>query len=285
MGKSSDIKRVREIYHNNRMVPFIGSGLSRVFNVPDWKELLIKLNEQLIDEQDIVALIDSHIKQGQYWDAVDEIIDYSNKDEGYIQIEVASIIKNMMIKEYKSIDNNYIDLNSINVPFFLTTNYDNCLCNFVDSKYQPVVLSSSNDNTQTWTTESTGRRIFHLHGEIANTSSIILSKSTYENLYSSERYVTLFNFLRGGYTFLFMGFSFADQYIADLFKTYNKYFNDYHYILLANPTPEVIKKYMREYKLIVIGYEVKDESSNEEHVKGIRNILNEIVKDEEKVNF
>ena len=119
---------------------------------------------------------------------------------------------------------------------------------------------------------------------MANSGSIVLSRQKYKEVYNSDKYRMFFNFFRSGYTFLFIGFSFSDEYIIDLMNTYKEYFNDYHYILLANPTKEMKQEYMEKYKLIVVGYSVKNISDNEEHIKEIRGLLKKI-DEEDKENF
>lgn len=66
--------------------------------------------------------------------------------------------------------------------------------------------------------------------------------------------------------------------------TYKEYFNDYHYILLANPTREIQLDYMNKYKLIVIPYSVEDITDNNQHITAIRNVLQELYKDDENVD-
>ena len=114
MSVKSDIKKMRKIYSNNRLIPFIGAGMSRPFNIPSWKELLIQLCEELIDEEDINQMIRKDIDLGKYWNAVDDIMLYSIKDEEYIQSEVVDIINGAMTLD-KSKDSNYSDLAKLDV--------------------------------------------------------------------------------------------------------------------------------------------------------------------------
>ena len=223
-----------------------------------------------------------NIEKGMYWDAVDNIIDFSCKDERYIQQIVVEIISKLMVNNIEGIDSNYSDLNALEVPYYLTTNYDNLLGINITSNYQTIILNQADVSTQQWAKEEAKKRIIHLHGTIANTGSIVLSRNKYEEIYKESKYVELFNFFRSGYTFIFLGFSFSDQYIMKLMKEYNSIFNDYHYILLPNVTKEIKKEYMDKYKLHVIGYNVSDMNNNEEHITGIREILQLIGTGKEK---
>ena len=275
---SHDIRKLKEIYNKRKLVPFVGAGLSRPYNIPDWKRLLELLTVELVDDDQ--ESISRDIKQGLYWDAVDKIIDYSCKDERYIQEIVVEIINKLMIKDINGIDNNYGDLNDLKVPYYLTTNYDNLLSSNIKSSYQTIILNQADVSTQQWAREKVEKRVIHLHGTVANAGSIVLSKNKYEEIYSQPKYRELFNFLRSGYTFIFLGFSFSDEYIIQLIKEYNDIFNDYHYILLPNATREIKKEYMDKYKLNVISYDVNDITNNNEHVVGIREIFQSISNDE-----
>ncbi len=283
MSVKSDINEMKKIYSNNRLIPFIGAGMSRPFNIPNWKELLITLCEKLIDEEDINKMIRKDIDSGKYWNAVDDIMFYSIKDEEYVQNQVVDIINETILLD-KSKDSNYVDLAKLEVPYYLTTNYDNLLGMNIKSNYQSTILSDINSGIQKLASDNEGKRIFHLHGDIANSKSIVLSKKKYNEVYSSDKYKTFFNFFRSGYTFLFIGFSFSDEYIINLMDTYKEYFNDYHYILLANPTREIQLEYMKKYKLIVIPYLVEDITDNTQHITAIRNVLQELYKDAENVD-
>jgi hypothetical protein len=282
MKLTHDIKRLRELYKKNKLVPFTGAGLSMPFNIPSWTNLLKYLNEELIDDEDINDMIKGDIAKGEYWNAMDDILKYSFKDDGYIQKMVADIIVESTIKNIQSVDNNYIDIASLNVPYYLTTNYDNLINRFVDSKYQSTILSDSKLSTQSLSLDSQGKRVFHLHGDISNPGTIVLTKNIYNQLYDSDKYKALFNFFRSGYTYLFIGFSYSDEYIISLMERYNHIFNDYHYILLANPSNELKRKFIEKYNLIIIGYNIED---GKEHVASIRSILNLINKSDDNVNF
>ncbi|KZL91326.1 SIR2 family protein [Clostridium magnum] len=282
MNISSDIRKLRRIHAEKRMIPFIGAGLSTPFNIPNWDKLISMLSEDLIDDTDIKDMIQQEVSNKRYWDAMESIKKFSFKNDFYIQKTVVDIIKK---QEKEAIDHNYSDLANLNAPHYLTTNYDNYLANNMKSGFQPVVLSDSDNSTQDLAMEKDGKRIVHLHGILSKPGSIVLGKTKYDEVYSDEKYVALFNFFRSGYTFLFLGFSYSDIYIEYLMKKYNYIFNDYHYILLANPTDEIRRKFMDEYNLTVIGYTVVDINNSQEHIVAIREILNAINSNEVSGNF
>lgn len=285
MKISHDIRSLKEIYNDNKMVPFIGAGLSKPFNLPDWKMLLLDLCNELIDDEDIQEMIKSSIDANKYWEAIEEIIEYSYKDERYIRQMVADIFNKSMITNIDSQDSNYVDLDSLEVPYYLTTNYDNLLGRYIKSNYQPTILNISDGSTQIWARDKVGKRVIHLHGDVANIGSIVLSRRSYDDVYTSIKYKELFNFFRSGYTFLFIGFSFSDEYIIKLMKEYGDIFNDYHYILVANPTKEIRRQYMDKYRLHVIEYTVEDMGDTMQHIQAIRKILEMIKNGVEKENF
>ncbi|WP_026883202.1 SIR2 family NAD-dependent protein deacylase [Clostridium akagii] len=282
MNITNDIRKLRKIHSEKRMVPFIGAGLSIPFNIPSWEKLILMLSEDLIDDKDIKSVIEQEVINKKYWDAIETIKRYSIKNDFYIQKTVVDIINR---EKKEATEHNYSDLANLNAPHYLTTNYDNYLSNNMKSGFQPIVLSDSDNSTQDLAMEKDGKRIVHLHGILSNPGSIVLAKAKYDEVYSDEKYVSLFNFFRSGYTFLFIGFSYSDIYIEYLMKKYNSIFNDYHYILLANPTDEIKHKFMNKFNLTVIPYTVTNTNDTQEHISAIREILSAINSDRVIGNF
>ncbi|WP_144352294.1 SIR2 family protein [Sporomusa termitida] len=130
----------------------------------------------------------------------------------------------------------------------------------------------SNESTQRILTEKDKVRIFHLHGNISDTSSIVISNDKYRELYSDNKYKTLFSLFTGTKTFLFMGFSFNDVFIQNIIKEHNEYFNSKHYIVLNNPSDEQIIYLKKSYNIETISY--NSEASS--HANEIRKILHDI---------
>ena len=123
--------------------------------------------------------------------------------------------------------------------------------------------------------EIEGKRIFHLHGSISYSSSIVISQDKYMELYKNDVYKALFSIFSGVKTFLFIGFSFDDVFIQNIIKDNNEAFKSKHYIILENPTDENIIFLKQKYNLETISYD----PSKTSHQIEIRKIIDEICSD------
>lgn len=115
-------------------------------------------------------------------------------------------------------------------------------------------------------------RIFHLHGHISDSNSIVISQEKYKELYDNDVYKALFSVFSGVKTFLFVGFSFNDVFIQNIIKDNNEFFKSKHYIILANPINEDIIYLKQTYNIETIAYDPNKSS----HQKEIRKIIDEI---------
>ena len=283
MNITHSLRELKKIYTQNKLIPFLGAGLSKPHKLPDWPILLQSLNEELIDDIKIGDLITLDINQKEYWNAIESIKTYSFKDDFYIQSKTAEIM--LKLKEKIVADDNYRDLAKLREPFFLTTNYDNNISSYVQTEYPSIILSDAGVSTQSWSSSDILRQVVHLHGTFSNPYTIVLTKKKYDEVYENEKYTNLFTFLRSGFSFLFVGFSYSDKYIEFLMNKNKGIFNDYHYILLANPTDEIKKNFMEKYRIHVIPYEVKNISDSNEHILAIREVISFLESDSDKINF
>ncbi|USK41735.1 SIR2 family protein (plasmid) [Cytobacillus firmus] len=261
---------LRKDYHDGNVIPFIGSGLSVPFKVPAWGDMIRSLTKKYVEEDFLTNLIDVDLSRNDYWKAVDNLLEYTVLTEEDIQEEVVKLIQDRKIKLEDDTLHNYSDLRNMNYfRFYLTTNYENLLHQYLNYDIQPVSLSDIQFNTQGIFNQN---RVCQLHGTSSNAGTIVLSRKSYEKLYSSKKYDDLLRLVTGTKKLLFLGFSFDDQFIKTLIKQHKESYRGEHYILLNNPSPEKIKKLRQEYRLITIPYKAENSS----HVIEIRKILQEI---------
>ncbi|WP_199926727.1 SIR2 family NAD-dependent protein deacylase [Brevibacillus brevis] len=265
------IAQLKKLYSEGKLIPFIGSGLSYPFDIPTWEGLIKELLCYVPDK--LQPSIEFDLETHDYWSAVDNIKKYANFSEFEVQEKVKDLIENRVKKEVNIEDHNYGDLGKMKFNTFLTTNYDDLLYQYLEGeKYYPIDLSSATVKSTELHNTDRKKRIWHLHGSLSNTGSIVLSREGYKQVYSQEKYRTLFSTLLGNNTLLFLGFSFEDQYIKQLIKDYKPYFNNTHYILLSNPSAERIRELKEECGLEVIPLYIKDST----RVKEIRKLLQAI---------
>jgi hypothetical protein len=261
----------RTLYKQKRLVPFIGAGMSYPFNIPTWGDMILELSAERVPEPLQEAIKFDLVKRKDYWAAIDGLQKYSEITEFELQQAIVSLIERKQLKDGDVSDHNYLDIGSMDFKIHLTTNYDYLIHNHIRGEsHHPLMLSQCNLSTQEMMSDPK-KRIFHLHGQMSDTGSIVISKKKYDELYNLEKYKQLFAHFCSSYTFLFMGFSFDDHYIKDLIKKYKEYFNTKHFILLDQPDPSLVEMLKQEYLLEVLPYDSRIEG----HVKGIRTILQE----------
>jgi hypothetical protein len=163
---------------------------------------------------------------------------------------------------------------------YITTNYDHILQTFLPSNFNPINLRDINSSMQKIINSKDEKRIFHLHGHISDSSSIVLSHEKYLELYNDGKYKTLFSIFTATKTFLFVGFSFNDVFIQNIIKDNFEAFKSKHYIILNNPTEEQVKFLKNNFNLETISYNSKD-SSHEEEIRKILCKISEKRKDTE----
>ncbi|MDU1847381.1 MAG: SIR2 family protein [Niallia nealsonii] len=264
-------------YHDGKLVPFIGAGLSAPFKVPAWGELIRDITEKYAvgELKFIKNAVEMDLKKHDYWGAIDALKRYAPIEEEDIQERIVELILEKQIELDDNFKHNYYDLSEMDFPLYLTTNYENLLQDYLNYDLQPILLKDINFSTQKLFSQ---KRVCHLHGTISNSGHIVISRESYQGLYKDQKYDNLLKLVTGNKRLLFMGFSFDDQFIKTLIKEHKEYFKSTHYILLDNPTAEKIGELRREYGLITIPYNIENSS----HPDEIRKILHEISKPEKK---
>lgn len=267
------IRELNEQFNKGQVIPFIGAGLSMPFGVPDWgtliRECAIAFGIENKDNGIFKPVLDVNLNKYDYWEAVDIIKKYLLRNEEDIQQYVQKAIKNSIPKDIERIENNYIDLANSAFNIYFTTNYDHIILKYIDSEYISTNLKDLKENLQTLVNATDGKRVFHLHGNISDVSSIVLSKEMYNELYATDVYKKLFSLFSGVKTFLFLGFSFDDIFIREIIKDNKEYFRSKHYIILADPKDETVAFLKREYNIETLTYN----PSSTSHAEEIRKIL------------
>jgi hypothetical protein len=263
------LQKLQNAYRENKLIPFIGTGLSSPFGIPDWGNLILNLAERCLDAT-LVPMIEKACERQKYWLAIKNIKDIGDISDLTIQQEIANITIEKMQNEISDIEHNYKDLANMNFKNYLTTNYDLLINKYLSNPLTiPQVLYKVEVNSQTFFQQNNRPNIWHLHGHISDVGSIVISEEKYNELYTNDKYKNLFSIFQGHGVLLFMGFSLADQYIQDMLRRNKNFFNSEHYILLNKPTPEIKQKFIKEYNVNVIEYN----SENGGHAAEIRRIL------------
>ncbi|WP_339168040.1 SIR2 family protein [Paenibacillus sp. FSL R5-0341] len=255
-------------YHENKIVPLIGAGLSMPFNIPNWGNLIREITAKYAvgDSSFVKLAVEKDLEKYDYWQAIDILKRYTTVQEEDIQEYIATTIQSKNKRIDDDLLHNYLDLKEMNFNLFLTTNYESILHKYLDCELDPILLRDINFNTQNLFDQ---KRVCQLHGTISNSGTIVISKESYQQLYSDKKYENILKLVTGTRKILFMGFSFDDQFIRTLIKEHKDFFSTKHYIILADPSSEKIRELREEFGLLTISYSTKEFT----HAEGIRAIL------------
>ena len=211
------ILKIREARENNRLVLFVGSGVSKNSNVPTWGELIRDMAD--IIGYDRCAVCDLHeecdknenrgCKQQLSQDEFLKIPEYYyQKDSSQNKDNYYSFIKNKL--DVKS-EPNLIDHEIFRVMphHIITTNYDSLL---ERTKTVNVGLYSVITKDEEILSKSNPRYLIKMHGDFADMSSIVLKESDYLQ-YEQERPLisTFIRSLLIDHIFVFLGYSLNDS--------------------------------------------------------------------------
>lgn len=266
-----NIENLKKDYLAEKVVPFIGAGLSVPFKVPTWKSLIEEITKKYAvdDNEFLIQAVKIKLKSFDFWSAIDLLKDFAKLDDYDIQSEIVEIIKREQIELSDDSLHNYKDLKEMNFKVYLTTNYENLIYEYLRCRNIPILLKDINFNTQNLFDE---QRIFHLHGTISNPGTIVISRKSYDELYKNERYENLLKAVTSSKKILFLGFSFDDQFVKQLISDHKHLFKGEHYIVLDNPSDDKIRELKDVYGLKTIKYD----SNKMPHNEAIRKILNYI---------
>lgn len=220
MRNKGFIDELRKIYKQGNIVPFMGAGLSLPYSVPDWgnliKECALQMGIEDIGGTSFLPMLNYDLDRHDYWGAVRIIKKYLNRTEEDIQQFIVKKISGCIPSKLEGIKNNYEDLVKYDFNIYFTTNYDHIVQKYINTNFVPVNLKDVKMNIQDLMNDVKVNRIFHLHGHISDSNSIVISKEKYKELYDNDVYKSLFSVFSGVKTFLFLGFSFNDVFIQNI---------------------------------------------------------------------
>ncbi len=210
----------------DKLILFIGAGLSVPLGFPNWNGLVTKiLNELLEEDKKYQILIDGL------------------KTEMFGTLEVLDKIKIRKKEVYQVLDREIdIPLDGLNLELhkklgkisskIITTNYDRVIESA--TKFKKVVF----DNTFHIANLSEKENfLLKLHGCIENPEKCILFQNEYDDLYTNTAAVDKLKSLISDNTILFIGFSLADEYVKKQFEYINKLYSGFtknHFILTTD---------------------------------------------------
>ncbi|WP_066391041.1 SIR2 family protein [Neobacillus mesonae] len=277
MGNLTDLIKKKE-----SIVPFIGSGVSIPLDLPSWGSMIKDLKDEM-EEMFRPAFL-RYIDSGNYLKALTYLQENSLLDKDQIKEKIYGefdkIPKDILYKE----DSNYPDLYNLKPPFYITTNYDNFLTDYISKIESNVTVPYTwKDiiNTQNLILENK-KRVFHIHGHIQKQDTMIVTDEDYIDLYNQTNLKDKLLGIMGSNYLLFIGFSFNDEFFKKLYIDITSSIKGIHYIILPNISLENAKKISAKAPgLRIIGINVqKDEKGKyivQDYVRAVRTVINTLI--------
>ena len=207
---------LQESLQNNTLVLFIGSGFSTSAGLPTWSDLVKKFLEENSDripnadiyKQSLAAEILSPIETLEKLKEKHKPLIYKsfeNSLEGSWESELHKKLSSISKK-------------------IITTNYDKLIES--NLSIETIIDNSSDYNLSKIDTQD--EFILKIHGDIDRLDTCVIFKDDYEQLYSG-RSLAQFQLEKifSSYSCLFLGFSFSDPYVDELFKKISDLYSGY----------------------------------------------------------
>lgn len=202
-------------------VAFIGAGFSIPANVPNWKDLLVRVADHATNAQLPVPDVGPLLKKGSghAFDQVAQLLQDALGRNRFVNVvrEIVTSADATAIRERLR----YLD----GIPFraILTTNFDRLLPTTRDprhSTYESVLRPPARDIFElAFNDERFGTPVVKLHGDIdgARKNPLVLTRVDYrKRLYNEASYQTFLRSTLATTTVLYLGFSFTDAYLNEL---------------------------------------------------------------------
>ena len=199
MSISTELAEALDQEKGQGVVVFVGSGPSIQAGLPNWRQLLERIARDYRKEKEVKIALD----KGKYLD-VAQYLSYL-KGEQALQEKIVQIID-----ESSQIPSDLHEM-IVSIPFsgIITTNYDLLLSRADKDKYFEFPITYNRKGLRTHLKK---RFIFHLHGNIQDHQSIVLSKSGYDCIMlPKSKHVE--HFLKSVFhqrVVLFIGYGFGD---------------------------------------------------------------------------
>lgn len=263
-----DINEIRRIAKDNKLVLFIGAGVSNNFGYPTWTALVRQFDKAIHYSDDI--------KNKHY--TSDEML----KIPQYAYLKDKSLYNNILTKNFpqsSEIDNSILrPLLLLNPDHIITTNYDNLIEQALDEsigetdsnngkigRYQ--IIREDSD----WINADKQHYLIKMHGDILSKDKIVLKEDDYLNY--SHNYILTETFIKSlliNHSFLFVGYQLGDNnlklimsWVDNIIKSSGKAITKHHYFINSqNRLNTYESEYYKDKNIKVLEYEDLPEDFN-----------------------
>ena len=215
---------LKQAIENNKLIIFLGAGISMNEGLPSWKQVLLNL----LSKQDCDIPKASNYHSALQADIMSplEVLEKikDNKKEILKAFEKDLNVDNYSSEIFKTLGNIS--------KHFVTTNFDKYIEN--NCSIKTVITHDSAYNLAKIGTDAE-EYIIKLHGDLDRLDSCIIFIEQYEDLYKNDKLAPFqLKKLLTEYSFLFIGFSFNDPYVKELFDYISTLMEEYgptHYLI------------------------------------------------------
>lgn len=197
---SDELQTLRDLRTDGKLVPFVGTGLSRPLGLPTWDQLIDVIAKELDYDPKVFKCNGDNLQLAEYYVAT----------EGSI-----GPLRSLMDKEFNPLDEEiarsraHSALVEMNLPLIYTTNYDEIIERAFELKGRPCHTISNIDGIASAPPDVT--HVVKFHGAFSDDASLVLTESSYFERLQFESAIDIK--LRAdtlGRTLLFIGYSLSD---------------------------------------------------------------------------
>ena len=262
-NEESFLKYVIDAINNDKLIVFVGSGVSKLCGLPLWRELAELLLQDCVndkkckfdyknkheilqsisDERELISIAENLLKNAH--GTRDVFIKYFNKKLKKFKKAKALEIQELLFGICKTI---------------FTTNADESLDQNLDK--QNVIYNI--DNFKAYKKDLSVNKIIHIHGSVQDGKSLVFTTADYLKRYSKKIFrdemCKLFSGA-DGYVILFIGYGFREMQLLDFLVTpesasrENKAFFLNGYFSKDETVFDVEAEYYKEYGITLVAYE------------------------------
>lgn len=188
----SNLSHIHQAYRDNRLVIFVGAGVSRNSGVPTWNELIAAMKSELPAD---ISNENDALKIAQLYKDARGYKEYMDK------------VKDILLFNKATPNPLHKRILSLNPCHIITTNYDDLIEQEIQNEYtQYTIIREDKDIPQMAYPNS----LIKMHGDYL-TNNIVLTETDYYNYKNNFPLVRAFvQSLFASKLVLFIGFSFAD---------------------------------------------------------------------------
>lgn len=200
-------------YNNNNLILFIGAGVSKNLNIPDWKELISEIAKELGFDVDVFLTYGDYLSLAEYY-----LLNNNNKIG-----KLRSWMDTNWHRNDINVENSNVHklISTGNFPIIYTTNYDRWIelsLKHYNKPHKVIVDVSDIADIKGGDTQ-----VIKLHGDFSDDSSIVLGESSYFDRLDFDSPLDIkFRSDILGKSILFIGYSLSDLNIKILFYKLDK---------------------------------------------------------------